>query len=806
MPTGNLSQFLRRLTRGMTAETLGEQTDRQLIERFLGCRDDSAFEALVRRHGPMVYRVCWRVLQQAEDSEDVFQATFLVLAQRLSTLRKRESLASWLHSVAHRLALNARSQAAARRRHEGHAHVARIVLSDDIPWKEARLVLDAELQQLPEKWRLPLVLCCLEGLTQEEASQQLGWSPRTVLRRLNEARAALGRRLTQRGVVWSAACSAVLLSNCGASAAPPARLIGFIVDAATRVAAGQAARTAVVSAKVAALTQGALKMLVLAKIRITLVCITIGCLVVGAGFVSYQSIVAAQEGESLPALAANKIVAKPKPAPDADKKSFQGTWTVFYMEDQGEPILVEETQSRKLKWIVEGDKYRWGSFSGTFRLDATKKPKTIDITTDDKTVTSNGIYELDGNKLTICMGGANRPKEFATGPGTTAVLKKMEREPPPQRGKKSGQASVTILKSGRPVSAIAWSPDGKTLAAVTKGGAEGVTSSLQLWDVEKGEAKSTLDQTSEDLFQLRTVVFSRDGKTLATSADGAHLNKPNVISGVVKLWNAETGRLKLTLEHDFHLVCVALSPDVKRVAAASLDKTVLIWNAEGTLERTLSTQQTNPWSVAFSPDAKTLAVGGGKVDGSGEVMLWDTESWTLKHTLKQEKHVSTVAFSPDGTMVASGGHGELVQLWDTKKGELVISLQGPDTVCQRVTFSPDGRTVAAAARDWKVRLWEVKTGTLKETLKGHTSQVWSVAFSPDGKTLASASLDKTIRMWKLNGTEKAEEQGKGTDRSHELLRLSTGEKVIVTKQYADWLHQLSSLLEKLKLSAMARGR
>src|SRR5262245_28799067 len=102
----------------MAAETLNEQTDRQLVEQFLARRDESAFEAIVRRHGAMVYRVCWRILQQHQDTEDAFQATFLILAQRLRTLRKRASLASWLHGVAHRVALQTKGRAARRRRHK----------------------------------------------------------------------------------------------------------------------------------------------------------------------------------------------------------------------------------------------------------------------------------------------------------------------------------------------------------------------------------------------------------------------------------------------------------------------------------------------------------------------------------------------------------------------------------------------------------------------------------------------------------------------------------------------------------------
>ncbi len=107
MAAAKLSTFIRRLTRGMTAQTLDNQSDRQLVERLLAGQDEAAFEAIVRRHGPMVYRVCWRVLEQDQDAEDAFQATFLLLAQKLRSVRKQSSLASWLHGVAHRVALGA---------------------------------------------------------------------------------------------------------------------------------------------------------------------------------------------------------------------------------------------------------------------------------------------------------------------------------------------------------------------------------------------------------------------------------------------------------------------------------------------------------------------------------------------------------------------------------------------------------------------------------------------------------------------------------------------------------------------------
>src|ERR1043165_4212655 len=167
----------------------------------------------------------WRVLQHPQDAEDAFQATFLVLAQKLSTVRKHASLASWLHGVAHRVSVRAKLQAAARHRRESRASLSDTMPPDDVTLKEALSVLDAELSQLPDKWRLPLVLCYLEGRTQDEAAKRLAWSKSTLRSRLEEARDPLARRLTRRGFTLPAALSAVLLSDCAASAAPAAGLV-----------------------------------------------------------------------------------------------------------------------------------------------------------------------------------------------------------------------------------------------------------------------------------------------------------------------------------------------------------------------------------------------------------------------------------------------------------------------------------------------------------------------------------------------------------------------------------------------------
>src|SRR4051794_25877581 len=178
--------------------TIGNLTDGQLLERFISGHDgcaEATFTALVERHGPMVLRVCQQVLSDSHDAQDAFQATFLVLVRRAGSVRKRDSVASWLYGVAHRVARRARADAARRRAHErrGAALAAESVGDGDRPepWPE----LHEEIARLPEKYRAAVVLCYLEGLTTEAAARTLGCPQGTVLSRLSRAREQLRGRL-----------------------------------------------------------------------------------------------------------------------------------------------------------------------------------------------------------------------------------------------------------------------------------------------------------------------------------------------------------------------------------------------------------------------------------------------------------------------------------------------------------------------------------------------------------------------------------------------------------------------------------
>ena len=163
-------------------------SDGQLLERFAVAGEEAAFDAIMRRHGRMVLGVCRRVLPNENDVEDTFQATFLLLVRKARLIRKRESVGSWLHGVAYRLAVRSRTDDIRRRIHE-QREIKRVAPEPAYvaAWRELQDVLDEELQRLPEKYRLPLVLCYLEGETQEEVAQRLGWPVGTVKGRVAQA-------------------------------------------------------------------------------------------------------------------------------------------------------------------------------------------------------------------------------------------------------------------------------------------------------------------------------------------------------------------------------------------------------------------------------------------------------------------------------------------------------------------------------------------------------------------------------------------------------------------------------------------
>jgi RNA polymerase sigma factor (sigma-70 family) len=295
-----LMTVFRRLRRTVLSQEAEGVTDGQLLKRFLEGRDESAFEALVLRHGPMVLGVCRRVLGNADDAEDAFQAVFLVLVRKAGAIARAELLGNWLYGVAYRTALEAKARAARRRAREKQVkdmpHPAVVPAADRA---ELAALLDQELNRLPDKYRVPVVLCDLEGGSRKDVARQLGLPEGTLSSRLATARQLLAKRLARRGLTVSGgALPAALLENAAAACLPTA-LVRSTVNAAAGVAAGLAVTTAVVSARVVGLVKGVMRAMALQKIKVMTV-VLVALLVAGGGLRTYRAAsgtAAAHEGK-----------------------------------------------------------------------------------------------------------------------------------------------------------------------------------------------------------------------------------------------------------------------------------------------------------------------------------------------------------------------------------------------------------------------------------------------------------------------------------------------------------------------------
>jgi RNA polymerase sigma factor (sigma-70 family) len=260
------NSILRHLRRLGPAGAGGDVSDASLLRQFAAGRDEGAFAALVDRHGPMVWGVCRRRLPHAADAEDAFQATFLVLVRKAGSIHRPETLGPWLHGVAYRVCARVRSAASRRRETELRFTdpPAGETLPDTDRW-ELRAVLDEEVNRLPERYRVPFVLCHLDGLTNEEAARRLGCPKGTVLSRLSRARDRLRKQLTRRGVGPTAAALAV--AEPVGNAAVPAELTTSTARLAAAFAAGTA--RALTKSTTILLTEGVLSSMYFEKLKLT---------------------------------------------------------------------------------------------------------------------------------------------------------------------------------------------------------------------------------------------------------------------------------------------------------------------------------------------------------------------------------------------------------------------------------------------------------------------------------------------------------------------------------------------------------
>jgi RNA polymerase sigma factor (sigma-70 family) len=279
-----INEVVRHLRRAVGQQAGTALTDRQLLAAFIDHRSEEAIAALVRRHGTMVWGVCLRLLGNHHEAEDAFQATFLVLVRKAATIRPRAMVGNWLHGVARQTARKARALLARRRMRERpmtdvpDAETAPQDREDDL-----LMLLDEELTRLPDKYRVAIVLCDLEGHTRRDAARQLGLAEGTLAGRLTRGRALLARRLARHSAALSGGSVAAALAESAARAVVPAAVLSTTIKAAILVAS--APGTGAISAPVAALTEGVLRTMLLTKVRTVVgIGIVLGFLLVGGVF------------------------------------------------------------------------------------------------------------------------------------------------------------------------------------------------------------------------------------------------------------------------------------------------------------------------------------------------------------------------------------------------------------------------------------------------------------------------------------------------------------------------------------------
>jgi RNA polymerase sigma factor (sigma-70 family) len=420
MATGQDNSVIRHLRRAALLRDAGDMTDGQLLERFLAAQEEAAFEVLVRRHGPMVLGVCRRLLSNAHDAEDAFQAAFMVLIRKGPSLLPRQTLGNWLYGVAYHVALKARAAGWKRRAKERRAAaMSKPEASIEDTALDLLPLLDRELDRLPDRYREAVVLCDLEGKTRKEAARQLAIAAGTLSGRLTTARRMLAKRLTRRGVTLSVAALAAVLTPGTTSAGVSPALLGATVTSAAALAAG----TGALSPQVAALTHGMMRSLLLAKLKLaTAVLLTLALL--SGGVPAYRLAAAKTPGPpDVPDAVAPVAEVPPQRPRDAvpkptDKERLQGAWVPVKAIVSGRPTDPGDKKIRRSALAFDGDNAAVWDAKGSYTLDPDQNPRQLDIVLaiKDRKEVLQAIYEFDGDRLLVSwISGGDRPPSFAIG-------------------------------------------------------------------------------------------------------------------------------------------------------------------------------------------------------------------------------------------------------------------------------------------------------------------------------------------------------------------------------------------------------
>jgi RNA polymerase sigma factor (sigma-70 family) len=698
-------------------------TDAELLEAFVVRQEQAAFAALLRRHGPMVWSVSRRQLRQTADAEDVFQATFLLLARNGRRIRKSESVWSFLHGVAYRLAVRARKQQLRRQTYERKAGTMRTTPPPaEAARRELQEWLDQALAELPPKYRTALVLCYLEGKTQEEAAQQMGSPLGTVRCWLARGRALLRTRLARRGLTLSAEGFAALLAASSAPATMPPLLVQATLTAALPFAAGDTVAVSGISTSVAALLRAGQTTIRSVRWKHVL-----------ALFLTAGPIAAGTVASSLLTWGAprkNEVdSAKPRAAAAESART-----------DRFRDPLPPEAIAR----------------IGTVRFRHGRPVTSLGFTPDGKQLLSGGedgvrVWDaVTGKEVHHIAGESTRGRlrsSFSADGTRVATFEPLSQTRP---------VHVWEVRTGKKVGTFGWgefvhvrfSLDGKLLAMIA------ADSTLELWDVFTGKEVRSW-KTHEKL--VRCALFTPDGKTILTGD----------MDKVIRLWDVATGRkVREIIGLLSEAYSVALSPDGKLLASIAhqersararysekFEDRIQIWDLPANKEvRQLIAPHIKRWegnefwegfrALAFSADGTMLAVGTGD-----DLRIWDPRTGQeVRRIPFWYANPLALAFSPDGKTLAASLHGSTISRFDVTTAKEVPD--SPQNHEQETILTRDGRTLATLAGK-TILLWDPTTGQERQRLEGHGDHILSLHLANDGRTAFSNGLDNTLRVWDL---------------------------------------------------------
>jgi RNA polymerase sigma factor (sigma-70 family) len=629
MPTSPMIAVLQQLRSASLAKCGVELTDGQLLKCFVEQRDTGAIASLVWRHGPMVWSVCRRVLRNDHDAEDAFQATFLVLIRRSAYVVPREMVGNWLYGVAYQTARKARGTIGKRQAREKHLKNAPepMIEGDREEFGDFQELLDQELSRLPDRYRIAIILCDLEGKSGRVAANQLRVPAATLATRLRRARAMLAKRLTRRGIAIPGAALAGLLTGEAVAMSMPTAVATNTIRIVRMFAAGQSVAASAMASNVAALMDGVIKSMLLAKLKITVVALgAVVAIAAIAGLAGLHRATQAAEPQQTPKTEKPAVPRAVKPKAEGapieileNAQIFHAIWTpdgksVAAVCESYEPIPGRENDPNILNRLYANSTIKiWDASTG--KLVSSMKE-------DKKRYIRSLAFSPDGKTMaTVLWSGFE----------ASCQLKLMDTGS--WQTKRSLDEATFNLR-------LALSPDGKMMAYC---GATDVGSFIKFYDVNNDKDVKKWDIVGS----VGDLQFAPDGKVLAVQ-----------FGNKLTLFDCETGQPTHDLgDRNSRLRHMAFSPDRKTIACSDLSGTVQIWDVHsGELLRTLNSENSFVDPIAFSPDGSRLAGGCGKNDNGKlavEVRMWDPRSGELKGVVTDEiLNVTSLTFSPNGKTLA----------------------------------------------------------------------------------------------------------------------------------------------------------